>query len=241
VPRRLITLRLRAAGLPIQQQPRQAGRVGELRRRAEAAIAVIKAQAQALPADAQRAGIEQRFCAAGGSAARERRGQLRGSAAQLLEMVVVVVGDLSQQIAKGRQAEARLAREVGAAEERPLVVVHQEHGQRPAAGAARQQLLALLVDAIEIGPLLAIDLDVDVERIHKLRGRRVLERFVRHDVAPMTGGIADRQQDRLVLAARAFERLAAPRIPVHGIVRVLAQIGARLMFELIHRCRPDFQ
>ena len=44
-------------------------------------------------------------------------------------------------------------------EERPLVVVGEEHRERPAAGALGQHLLRDLVDAVDIRPFLAIHLD----------------------------------------------------------------------------------
>ena len=39
----------------------------------------------------------------------------------------------------------------------------------------------------------------------------VLETFVRHDVTPVAGAVADAQQDRLVFALRALRRLPRPR------------------------------
>ena len=47
------------------------------------------------------------------------------------------------------------------------------------------------VDLIDVGAFLAIHFDVDEEIVHHLRGCRVLEALVRHDVTPMAGGIAD--------------------------------------------------
>ncbi len=126
------------------------------------------------------------------------------------EVLAVVGGDLRQQVAKRRQTEARFAREIGAAEERPLIVVHQKHRQRPTAAAAGQHLVRELIQPIEVGTLLAVDLDVDVQLVHRRRGGRILERFVRHHVAPVAGRIADRQQDRLALDPGAPERLGRP-------------------------------
>ena len=65
------------------------------------------------------------------------------------------------------------------------------------------------VDRVEVGPLLAIDLDADEALVHQRGGRLVLERLVLHHVAPVAGGVADREQDRHVLA-RARAR-APPR------------------------------
>ena len=81
--------------------------------------------------------------------------------AQLGLMLAVVFGDADQQILERGQAVARLLREIGAAEERPLIVRRQEHRERPAARALRQHLLRDLIDAVDVGTLLAIDLDVD--------------------------------------------------------------------------------
>jgi hypothetical protein len=93
--------------------------------------------------------------------------------------------------------------------------------------------MARLVDLVEVGALFAVDLDVDEQVVHEPRRRLVLERLVRHDVAPVTGGVADRKQDRLARLARFVERFVAPGLPVHGIFRVLLQIRARLFAESI--------
>src|SRR5204863_179235 len=50
-------------------------------------------------------------------------------------------------------------------------------------------------------------------------------------------GAADREQDRLVLAARALERLLAPWVPLDRVVGVLEKIGAGLACETVHRHR----
>ena len=69
----------------------------------------------------------------------------------------------------------------------------------------------------------------------------VLEALVRHDVAPVAGGVADREQDRLVGALGFGERLRPPRPPIDRIVLVLEQIGTRLVGEAVfvraRRCR----
>ena len=52
----------------------------------------------------------------------------------------------------------------------------------------------------------------------------VLERFVRHDMAPVTGGITDREKDRFVFATRFGESFFAPRIPIDRIMRVLKKV-----------------
>ena len=54
-----------------------------------------------------------------------------------------------------------------------------EHGER------------MLVDGIDVRPLLAVNLDVDEQPVHQLRHRRRLEAFMRHHMAPMAGRVAD--------------------------------------------------
>ena len=92
----------------------------------------------------------------------------------------------------------------GADEDRQGGVRHQKCRKRPAAPAPHERLVRELVDAIEVGPLFAVDFDIDEHAVHELRSRRVLEAFVCHDMAPVTGRVADRQQDRLT--ARTGER-----------------------------------
>jgi hypothetical protein len=133
--------------------------------------------------------------------------------------------DVLHQVDEARQLVARRLGEIGAGEKRRLVR-GQEHRERPAAAALGQQLVRGLVDLVEIGTLLAVDLDVDEQPVHHRRHLGVLETVVRHHVAPVAGRIADRQQDRLGLAARLFQGFLAPRVPVDRVVGVLQQIGA---------------
>ena len=75
-------------------------------------------------------------------------------------LLAISCGDARQQVAEAGQAVARRLREIGAAEKR-RAVRRQEHGQRPAAAALGQHGWARLVDLVEVGALLAVDLDVD--------------------------------------------------------------------------------
>ena len=142
---------------------------------------------------------------------RERRFQLLVLRSDLCAMAVVVLGHAPQQIAERGHAVARLLRKVGAAEEGRLLAGSQEHGQRPAAVALRDQLLRHLVDLIQVGTLFAIHLDVDEQSIHQRGGGGVLEGLVRHDMAPMAGRVADGQQNGLVLAAAPRAAPLRPR------------------------------
>ena len=111
-------------------------------------------------------------------------------------------------------------------------VGHEKHRHRPAA-LAGHGLHGLHVDAIDVGPLFAIDLYVDEVVVHEARGLFVLERLVRHDVAPVAGGVADAQQDRLVFALGGLQRLGSPRVPVDGVIGVLEEVGARFVGEAV--------
>src|SRR5207245_7689071 len=54
-----------------------------------------------------------------------------------------------------------------------------------------------------------------------------------HHMTPVTGAVADAEQDRFVLLARAGQRLRAPRIPVDRILRMLQQIRTGLLREAV--------
>jgi hypothetical protein len=61
------------------------------------------------------------------------------------------------------------------------------------------------------------------------------EALALHHVAPVTGGVADREEDRLVLTPGLLERLLAPRVPVDRIVRVLEQVRRFLAGQAVGR------
>ena len=117
--------------------------------------------------------------------------------------------DLLEDVDEPRPSPARRRREVGAAVER-LQRRREPHAHRPPAGSGRR-LHERHVDAIDVRPLFAIDLDRDEVAIEHVGHLRVLEALVLHHVAPVAGRIADRQEDRLVLAACFVERRRPPR------------------------------
>jgi len=94
-----------------------------------------------------------------------------------------------------------------------------------------QRLGRLHVAGVDVRPLLAVDLDGHEVTVEIGRGRLVLERLVRHHVAPVTRGIADADEHRHVTPRRLGEGLVAPLPPVDRIVLVLQQIGARTASE----------
>src|SRR5690606_10284351 len=69
------------------------------------------------------------------------------------------------------------------------------------------------------------------------RDLEVLEGLLLHDVAPVARGVADRQEDRAAQPLGGLEGLVAPRAPVHGVVGVLAQVGAGLEEQAVQEAR----
>ena len=137
---------------------------------------------------------------------------------------------------EARHAAALLGREVGAAKERHSVGVAEDR-HRPAAAPAHR-LHRLHVEGVDVGALLAVDLDVDEVLVHVGGRPGVLEGLALHHVAPVAGGVADGEQDRTVLIARTGQRLGAPRVPVDRVVAVLEQVGAGLLRQAV---RHHFQ
>jgi plasmid stabilization system protein ParE len=139
-----------------------------------------------------------------------------------------------EQLPERRHPVPRLRGEVGARVERPAVGGDEHrHGPAPASG---ERLRRAHVDGVDVGPLLAVDLHCDVVRVEVRRELGVLERLVRHDVAPVARGVPDAQQHRDVALTRLGERLGSPLLPVHRIVLVLQQVRRRRACETVrHR------
>ena len=90
--------------------------------------------------------------------------QQAGVVADLVGLLAIDARDLAQHVREAGPAEARRRRKIGAAPERPRLAV-EEHGQRPAALLA-QAVQRAHVDGVDVGPLLAVDLDVDEQLVH---------------------------------------------------------------------------
>ena len=192
------------------QQQKEIRRGGELRRPAEAAPLAVEAGAEPVEGGADHR--PPRRPVARGAALLQRPPHVRGHLVDLLEHVLPAVGpglgDPTQHRGEAGAAVAVVGGEVGAGVER-LEVRRQEHrvGPPPLAG---EHLGRRHVDLVEVGAFLAVDLDADEAAVHQLGDRRVGERFALHDVAPVAGRVAHRQEDRLVLAARPLDRLRRP-------------------------------
>ena len=211
------------------KQEVQLRRARELRRAAESAVPPVERLREARDAgvDRLRAGHGRRSRRSVRTAGlAEPRDELRRRLAHPRPLVPPGARELLQHLDETRPPPPRRRRKVGAAVER-LAVRRQPHAHRPPAGAGRG-LDEHHVHAVDVRPLLAVELDGDEIAVEHVRDAPVLERLVRHDVAPVARRVADREEDRLVLAPRCRERLVAPRIPVHRIVGVLQQIGTAL-------------
>ena len=134
--------------------------------------------------------------------------------------------------AERRQSVSRLRREVRAGVERPPVG-REEDGHRPAALAGHRHG-RVHVERVDVGPLLAVDLHVDEALVHERRGRSVLERLVRHHVAPVAGAVADREQDRPVLGSRPRDASSPHGYQSTGLSACWQQVRARLAREAVH-------
>jgi hypothetical protein len=139
--------------------------------------------------------------------------------------------DLLEQLEETRKAVAGFRREISAAVER-LQLGREKDVQRPPAALAHR-LHGGHVDLVHVGPLFAVQLDADEMVPQERRHLFALERFPFHDVAPVTGRITDAEEDGFLLRPRLGEGLLAPRKPVHGIVRVLQEVGRLLADEAV--------
>ena len=208
----------------------------ELGRRTETAVALIKRGLEIAARAVERIARD-RERGVGGRRPEilEHAAQRRILGSHAVALFAIEGRDALEQVRKCRHAVARQPREIGAAEEWREVIRREEHRERPAPTSLRQHLVRELVDLVEVGPLLAVHFHVDEQPVHD-RGRRlILERLVRHHVAPVTGGVTDREQDRTVELLRPCDRSLAPWIPVNRVCGVLPEIRARFLREPVAR------
>ncbi len=227
------------AGAPVvaEQQPdRQAGR--ELGRAADAAVlrvldAIVEGDRRADRLRPGDAGARRRA----GHGAPDGLGDRLGRPGHALRVAPVDLGQVAEQRGEPLRgaAIAVVRREVGPPEERPPVGVEPDaHGPAAVPG---ERLDGAHVDRVDVGPLLAVHLDGDEVLVQEPRDLQVLEGLLLHHVAPVAGGVAHREEDRAAGAPGLVEGLVAPGAPVHRVVRVLAEVGARLQEEAVREVR----
>src|ERR1039457_3338310 len=120
-----------------------------------------------------------------------------------------------------------LRREVGAGVVRAAVRrAEHRHGPTPRPG---QCLSGGHVERIEVGSLFAVHLYRDEPSSQILGGHLVLKALVGHHVAPVTGGVADGEEDRLVLVLGPLQGLVTPGVPLDRVVRMLTEGGGGLV------------
>ena len=149
----------------------------------------------------------------------------------LFRLLPVEARDFFQDLREARPSVLRFGREIGAAPER-LAVGGQKHGEGPAALFA-QGMQGAHINRIYVGPFFTIYFDVDVKTVHNFCDGRVFEAFMCHDMAPVTGGVADGEQNGLVFRLGTGERVWAPWVPMDRIVLVLQKVGAGLVGKQI--------
>ncbi len=113
-----------------------------------------------------------------------------------------------------------------------LALGREEHGERPAALRAHG-LGRGLIELVDIGAFLAVDLHVDEQLVHQRRGFGIGEALVVHHMAPVARGVADGEQDRLVLGLGLGEASGPQGRQCDRIVLVEQKIGACFLGELI--------
>ncbi len=218
--------------LVVAEQELQHHRRRELRRAAEPAPGRVVVAAQSLHrrgrrlTELGRAGLAPQGLGGGHRILGQRGGDLGGPVGH-----VVVVGAPGPGQVRDQLPEVR-PRQVGAAEERLPGRGH-DHRHRPAA-LAGHGLGRGHVDRVHVGPFLPVHLDRDHVLVQQRRRPGVFERLVRHDVAPVAGGVTHREQHRDVTPGRLGEGLVAPGPPVHRVVRVLEQVGTGRIPQPVH-------
>jgi len=230
-PHRIARRGVAAAKIFVPQEAEDR-RVGKFRRAADPAIDGIELARQQVRNARQIAGrkIGTRLGLGHGGEMVEQLSALRHQRRALFAPGVV---HRVENLGEGRASPTGLRRPVGAPEHR-RALGGQKHRQRPSALLAHR-VKRRHVDVIDVRPLLSVDFHIDEQPVHQPGGFRVLEGFMGHHMAPMAGGVADRNEDRAIAFARLRQRRRAPGAPVHGISGVLPQIGRRRLVEEVGR------
>ena len=167
---RAIDRAIESPSAPFSEEPLERQVRRELRRAAEAAVPRVERPLQRGRQDVPRRGRERLAPGPLGDPVRvlDLGDDLVGPLRQLLAPLAPRLGQLLEDRPEPGTPLPVLGREVGAAEERPPVG-EEERRERPAA-PPDHRLHGAHVDVVDVGPLLAVDLDGDVALVQD--GRR---------------------------------------------------------------------
>ena len=213
----------------VAQQKQQIVRRGELGRPAKAAILPVKGSRQLLKGSAGQYRVRLSL---------RSRALLTEIGAQLLRRVLKARPiSLPLPLHRFQQRQQTqlpapvLPGEIGPGKKRLLLRRHQ-HGERPSA-AAVEGGADLHIDRVHVGALLPIHLHrhkTPVQhRCHILADEGL--RF--HHMTPVTGGVADGEEDGFPLLLSFGKGFLAPGIPVHRVFGMLAQIQGALAGQMV--------
>ena len=140
-------------------------------------------------------------------------------------------GDAEENAFEAGAAHRVIGRKICAAEKR-FAIGREERGERPAAlpgNGADGGLIA----RVNVGALVAIDFHRNVKLIDHRGNFGIFVALAIDYVAPVAPDCADVEKDWFAGGARGFEGLLAPFVPVDGLVRGGAEIGAGGIFQAI--------
>ena len=201
----------------VAEQELEDHRRRELRCAAEAAVLIVELAPQCVEGGVETGGVDGGGGQGGRSGVGEpARDRARGPAYPL----AVVAPGRRHRVEEPGEPGGRV---VGAAVER--LARRGEEARHGPATLARHRLGGRHVDRVDVRPLLAVDLDRHEARVELRGDGGVLERLVRHDVAPVAGRVAHREEHRHVAPGRLLEGGVGPLPPVDGVVGVLEQVG----------------
>src|ERR1043166_2390125 len=220
-----------AGSLESAEEEFEVHRRRELRGAAEAAVARVVCARDVAEGVVEQLGIDRLRRLLRDAHAAKLGENLPGRLTHLFGAGAEGFGDGGEDAREAGHLVSVFGREVGSAVEGDEVR-REEDCERPAA-VARHHLDGVHVNLVEVGALLAVNLDADEVVVHQPRDLIVLERLALHDVTPVAGRVADAQKDRLVLALRLLPNLFSPRVPVHRVVRVLKEVRAGLFDKAV--------
>ena len=211
--------------------------MGKFRRTAEAAILLVEDGQRRLHHDADQArrklGLPPGKALGVGQHVHGFVGRLQ----HLVAALAIGVGNCQQDLLETGTSPLIVGRKVGSTVKR-MAIGSEKDGQRPAAGAGDGRDCKLIA-AVDVRPLVAIDLHRDEFAIDDLGDVGALVGFAVHDVTPVAPHRADVEQDGLVLALRLGEGFLAPLMPLDGLMHGRAQVSGRGLRQRVGRFRHE--